>query len=311
MRMIALSLLLTAGFIVNLSQELLAQDDAQKMKRAQEIVSQARAALGADKIKSLSLTGSYRQLLGEREMAGDLQLDFLAPDKYLKSTTMSPIQGVEITRMEALNGEKTWTDMQNSGGGGGNLVFRAGPAATGANAAELQKAQQLFITQEATRVLLGFILQAPATMQLEFRHEGEAEAEDGKADVLDIKGANGFAAQLFVDQKTHYPLMLSYKGRKPRVAIRTQQVSGEDAKKMSPEELAKRTPPELPKDDIAKAQQEPLSEIQIRFMDFSAVDGVTLPHRISRTIDGGINEEWEFTKFKINPAIKPDKFEKK
>ncbi len=316
MRIIILSLLLTACWLSNLQTEIFAQDEAQKMARAHELITQARAALGAEKLTSLSVTGTYRQLMGEREVAGELQVDFLLPDKYLKTTTMSPIQGLEVTRMEALNGEKAWVDMQNSGGGGGgNIVFRAGPGPGGgpnASATDMQKAQQIFVSQDATRVLLGMILQAPAAMQLEFRYAGAAEAEDGKADMIEVKGANGFAAQLFLDQKTHYPLMLSYKGRKPRMSVVTHQISGDAAKKMTPEEIAKKAQGEESKNDaIMKAQQEPLSEIQIRFMDFSAEGGVKLPHRVSRAIDGGITEEWELTKFKINPTIKPDNFEKK
>ena len=45
---------------------------------------------------------------------------------------------------------------------------------------------------------------------LSFGHAGQAEAPEGKADVLDVKGAGNFTARLFIDSKTHLPLMLSW-----------------------------------------------------------------------------------------------------
>lgn len=290
----------------------LAQDDAQKATKAQELMKQARAAIGSDKLKALAITGTNRQKMGEMEMGGDLELEMLLPDKFYKAAGMSPMPNMEISRLEVLNGENAWTDMQNNGpsAGGHNMVFRVGSGANG-NSMDAQKAQQLFIRQEWTRVLLGMLGQGPASVPLEYSYVGEAEAPDGVADVIEVKGKSiNLTAQLFLDQKTHRPLMLSYQGRKPMVRTITRQMAPADAKKKSPEELEKEM-----KDAQAKAQAqaaaEPLVEIQIRYEDFRAEGGVTLPHRISRTVDGQMTEEWTLTKFKINPAIKADKFEKK
>ena len=101
--------------------------------------------------------------------------------------------------------------------------------------------------------------------------------------------------------------MLSYKARKPRVV--TRMMSGgspADVKKLTPEEIEKHA-----KEAREKAEAEPPVEYQLRFEDFSEEGGVKLPHRISKTIDGKITEEWDLKKFKINPSIKPNKFEKK
>jgi hypothetical protein len=38
------------------------------------------------------------------------------------------------------------------------------------------------------------------------------------------------------------------------------------------------------------------------------VDGVLLPHHLSRSIDGKPTEEMTFKTIKINPAFKPDTF---
>lgn len=280
----------------------LAQTD--KAARAQELLTQARTAIGGDKLKSLqslAISGSYRQMMGEREMSGDIELEMLLPDKARKTTTMSPLPSVEITRIEGLNGDNAWSDMQNNNAGGGMVVIRQAGAGQ-ANSAEAQKAQENFVRQEFARLWLGLLLNVPGSYQLEFSYGGEAEAPDGVADVLEIKGAGGFSAMLFLDQKTHRPLMLSYKGRKPRLAMR----SFTSDKPLSKEELEKKT-----QEAQAQAAAAPLVDVQLRFQDYQEVGGIAFPHRVTKAMDNEITEEWELKKFKLNPALKADRFEKK
>ncbi len=314
MRFVLLITLLTSLLTFDPLPKLAVQDEAKKAARAQELLTQARAAIGSDKVKSLSIAGTQRQKVGENETGGDLELELLLPDKFLKSSVISPIANIEITRREVLNGETVWTDTQNNAPAGGNFVFRTagGPTAS----PEQQKAQQNFIRQEWTRLLLGILGQAPTSVQIEYSYVGEAEAPDGVADVIDVKSkAIGLTAQLFLDQKTHRPLMLSYQGRKaPAMRMMTRQIShgehGTGDKKKTPEEMEKEMK-EMQAKAQAEAAAEPLVETQLRFEDYRAEGGVTLPHRISRTVDGQMTEEWQLTKFKINPTIKADKFEKK
>src|SRR5437764_151178 len=42
--------------------------------------------------------------------------------------------------------------------------------------------------------------------------------------------------------------------------------------------------------------------------DYRSVDGVLLPHHLSRSIDGRPNEEWTFKTIKLNPAFRADTF---
>ena len=55
----------------------------------------------------------------------------------------------------------------------------------------------------------------------------------------------------------------------------------------------------------------PEVEFQIDFSDYREVGGMRLPHRFTKSVDGNVNEEVEVKTFKVNPAIKPEKFEKK
>jgi hypothetical protein len=309
MKIFFLLSLVTSLISFGLPPELLPPDDAQKAAKAQELMKQCRAALGSDQVKALAITGTSRQKMGELESGGDLELEMLLPDKFYKSSVMSPMAGMEITRLDIMNGENAWMDTQNNAPAGGHMVFRVAGNVNG-NSLDAQKAQQLFQRQEWTRVLLGMLGQGPASVPLEFSYAGEAEAPDGVADVIEVKGKGiGFSAQLFLDQKTHRPLMLSYQGRKPRATVMRSFSQAEGGKAKTPEELEKDMKEAREKAQAAAA--EPMVEIQLRYEDYQSEGGVQLPHRISRTIDGQITEEWTLTKFKINPNIKADKFEKK
>src|SRR5207253_9813625 len=43
-----------------------------------------------------------------------------------------------------------------------------------------------------------------------FAYAGQAEAPQGKADVLDVTGAPGVVMRLFIDRTTHLPIMITW-----------------------------------------------------------------------------------------------------
>jgi hypothetical protein len=268
--------------------------------KAQQLLAQARAAIGGKALASLgslSATASYRRLLGDREMSGEIQFDLIFPDKMMRTETMSPMPGTEITRIEAVYGESAWSDQRSSGMGGGMIVFRR----PGGDSPQDREMQTNAIRAELTRITLGWLLSWPSSIPIEFSYAGVAEAPDGKADVLDVKGPNGFSARMFLDQVSHKPLLLTYTGKKPRIITRTT-AAGPHGK----EEMDKAI-----KDNEAEIARQPNVEFQIRFSDHREVDGISFPHHLTRAIDGEVNEEWEISKFKVNPPLKPEKFEKK
>lgn len=271
-----------------------AQDAADK---ARQLIAQARAALGSEKLKSLGAEGSYRRSLGQMEMNGELTIEMILPDKMLKVETMRPFGDLEINRLEAVNGDDVWEDQQQSGGG--NVVIRRG--GIGGDPKKAQEMMQHGIRAEFARLSLGMLAQTPANFPVEYSYAGEAESPEGKADVLDVKGPNNFAVRLFLDQKSHRPLMLTYRGKKPRAVMHTS-----DGGPPSEQELEKRM-----KDAEAEAAKAPEVEFQVRFSDYKSEGGVTLPHRVSKGIESETSEEIEFTRFKINPQIRPEKFTKK
>lgn len=292
-----LLLLVTAAIVTEIFPNVEVQDAANK---AQQLLGQARASIGGEKLKSLNsltVTGSYRRSMGEREISGEIQLDLILPDKMMRTETMSPVHGAEFTRIEAINGDHVWSDQQSSGMGGGMVVIRR----PGGDTPHGQAMQSNAVRAEFARIALGWFLSTPASFPVEFSYAGEAEAPDGKANALEIKGPNGFIARLFLEQKTNRPLMLTYKGRKPRMITRT--ISGPSNSREDIEKQANEAE--------AEADKQPEVEFQIRFSDYRDVNGISFPHRLTKAVDGEVNEEWESLKFKLNPSLKPEKFVKK
>ena len=90
---------------------------------------------------------------------------------------------------------------------------------------------------DLSRAYLAFLLSSPASVPLEYSYVGEAEAPDGKAEVVDVVGPNNFSVRLFLDHKTSRPLMITYKGKAPRFEVRT--VTGPQGNREEIEKRAK------------------------------------------------------------------------
>lgn len=271
--------------------------------RAAELVAKARQAIGGDaklkSIKSLSITGTYRRVMGERETTGDSEFELLLPDRIRRSETMNIMPGIEMTRTDVLNGSEVWSDAQSSGAhaGGGGVVIRRAPE----GGPEVRANSENAVRADLARTSLAFLLSTPSTVPLEYTYVGEAEAPDGKAEVIDVTGPNNFSVRIFLDQKTSRPLMMTYKGRAPRYTMRT--ITGPQVNR---EEMDKRA-----QEEAAKAAAAPDVEFQLSLDDYREVNGVLFPHSLSRMVDGKTTEETTIKKIVVNPQIKPDRFEKK
>jgi hypothetical protein len=130
-------------------------------------------------------------------------------------------------------------------------------------------------------------------MPVEYAYIGTAESAEGNADIVEAKGPDGFAARLFLDQRSHRPLMLTYEAYDPRMFVIPSGRHGS-----SPAGVA--TEPSL----------QPVKQT-LFFDDYRAENGVMLPHRVTRAVDGETDEEWTFKTITLNPAFKPDAFSDK
>src|SRR5262249_20563227 len=174
--------------------------------KAEHILKQARAAIGDEKklkdLQGLTINGTVRQSFGDRQNESELEIEMLMPDK-VKKTTNSQF----ATIITAINGDQVWNDFirgvgVGGGGGGGNFVIRGGPGGPGGQGGPggpggmnpaMASYFQLNQRREFYQIMLGWLLTAPTSAQVEFAFVGEAPGPEGsKLNVLDGKGANGF-----------------------------------------------------------------------------------------------------------------------
>jgi len=288
----ALALLLIAAAAANPIAE----------QRAREVLARAREALGGAKrptpLRSVSLEAELRRVQpvegGEsRDMSGELAVDALLPDRYLKVETLSPFPGAPAFSVgTGLDGQQAWRAPVGGGGGPHMVVRVAEGERPGAAEALLRRTRG-----EMIRLLLVALAADPADGSVTFTHAGEAEAPEGRADRIDVADAQGPLGTLFVDKATHRPLFLSFKTPAQRMQVmRAASHADAERARASAEPRAAGPAPE--------------SEARIYVSDWKRVGGILLPHRLSQAIEGGASEEWTIKKWTLDPAFKPDHFKK-
>jgi hypothetical protein len=268
--------------------------------KTEQLMAQARAALGGEKnlskVQGLTATGTYQRAQQDRQLSGEVTIDLQLPDKFLRTESLNPLGDIQLITEQGLNGDKLLRNSRTLNAPAGAMI-RVPPPPTGdAEAQAIRNARA-----DLARTALAFLLASPASLPLEFTAGGEAESDDGKADLIDVKGPGNFSAKLLLDQKSHRPLMLIYRGVQPRVVVQTQQGP----------------PPAAPAPGAAAAHGSAegaagpagqLVDITLYLDDYRPVDGVMLPFRMSRSIDGKPAEETTFKTITLNPAFKADTF---
>jgi hypothetical protein len=276
---------------------------AARLDRAGEILAQAREAIGGEArlraVTSLSLKASERRTgssvyvtragaarMDNRETQSDVEIQIALPARYVLTRTwpgsvgqhFSGILGDRLIGETSSMGETTPDRFI----GGPDLVARVAT----------QRVRELL------RYMLAWLLMAPDQYNVQFSDAGEADAANGRADVLDAKGAYDFAARLFFDKQTHHLLMLNYQ-EPPRQASAA----------AAPAPPTR--PPEKGEPLFRSIEAPPTSwgNMQIRLADYRPVDGIMLPHHM--TIDEGSVREWRVSRFEVNPALNWKRFERR
>jgi len=302
--------------------------------RVATIVSAARKALGGeDKIaglKTLTAEGPFRRSLGPRDMEGTVSVTIARPDKMKRVEELQiggMVGGPTIERTSVLAGTTSWEDSQNRGGiggGGMRIMIADGPRGGGPGGAAPTPEQQNEARVRRMRVqmyrLTAALIVDAGTPWVD---AGIAESPDGKADILETKEETGRTLRVFIDQNTHLPLMVQYQDPKPM--IMTQGMAGPGGPGRGPGGPGMPPPPGAPgaggpppnpeeiQRRVAEMQRNPpqMGTYAMSLSDYKKVDGIMLPHKIETSLDGEPNEEWTIEKYKVNPQIKADTWDKK
>lgn len=303
-------LLLCAAALSAASAAVVAQDAS----KGAALLVEARRALGGEEklsaIRALDVRGDFKRAAGQMSLEGELQIRLEAPDKLRRDEDLSlPGGGPAVVRTEVLNGSTVWDDISGGGGafvarfgrgdrggGGGGAAdggVRGGRAAI--DPAQLEEAQRRARQVELSRFMLAWLL----TVDGDASWIATAESPDGKADVIEITAANRPATRLFLDQTTHMPLMITWQGAAPQLIAVARGRGGRGGQRGD-------GPPQDAQ--LPRAQQQ--ATLQMTLGNYKTVNGVKLPHLITRGVNDMTIEEWTIDSYRVNPSFKSDVFTK-
>ena len=286
----------------------------------------AREALGGDlrlaAVRAFVATGRTRQIRGNNLVPIEFEIACELPDKYVRRD--------EVPAQES--------DPTTSGFSGDALIQfpkpvaptapqpspPAGPAGATATPPDPRKARVTSAKQDFVRLTLGMFAASFDAYPLTFTLAGQAEAPQGKADVLDVKGPAPFAVRLFVSSETHLPIMVSWTN--PATNVLLTEPGQPPPANLAPGAIVVQAPPRpsatAPKEeqdkyvsDVQALRKKTLAEAKpvesrLYFADYRDVgNGVKFPFRLRKAVAGDTIEETNVDTFKINPRIDPRKFE--
>lgn len=275
------------------------------------VIAAAREALGGEKklaaVKTIVATGRTRQVRGDNLVPIEFEVDIELPDKYVRKDeipaqesgpTISGFRGDELLQFPAPSPPPA----------------RAGgpPPPTAEQLAAAGRARLNTVKQDFARLMLGMLMESSPAVPLTFIYVGKAEAPQGKADVLDVKGPAGpgaMAARLFINADTHLPIMLTWTAPAPPSRGGPPAAAGQGpARSGGPPAPSPSAPPAASAAE-GRGSQPSAPETRLYFGEYREVSGLQLPFRLRRALGPDTVEETTFDGYKINVKIDPKKFE--
>lgn len=296
---------------------------AQDAARGAALLAEARQAVGGDErlraIKTLDVRGDFKRMAGQTTIEGELQIRIQLPDKLRRDEDLSPPgAGPAIIRTEVLNGSTVWEENSGRGGffiggfggrgggrrggGGGFGGGFGGDRGTGGRAgadaseraaldpAQIEEAQRRAWQADLARFLFVWLLVADGPVAW----VGTAEAPDGRADVLEITPRAGPVTRLFLDQASHLPLMITWPGAAPQLVVVTGGRRGGRGGDAGASPAAGGQP----------------ATLQMTLAEYKTVNGIRLPHLVTRGANETTTEEWTIDSYRLNPTFRGDVFTK-
>ena len=298
-----------------------------------KVLADMKAALGgADKVaavKTVTATGrTARTSANGTTSEAEMELAMELPDKYVMRSVLANMGTMSVYRNAGFNGNGVINETEtppNLAGGGMVVIRTAGGPAPGQQPTPEQKADMdhrmlMASKRDFARMTLGMFGSSFDAFPLEFTYAGQADSPDGKAHVIQVKGAENFDAKLFIDAQTNLPLMLSWSDREPMPPMivnrgggsggggQTVQMGGGGSGQRPSEEEMKKMFADAEARRNEAASKLKIVEYRIYYSNFKTVNGVKLPHTLQRSIDGKPTEETTFDQIKVNPKVDSKKF---
>jgi len=347
MRTLAATCVFAMGIVVALANQTAIAGQQPEEAKAESVLAEARKALGgADKlsgVKTLQVNGTTKRANGNFNLEGDTELFFELPDKFRRDESLTIGGGTGIDRKDILNGNEFSSEVSGDAFGGrgrGRFAGAGGGAQGGADGRgaptpeqqeRLREFQRRNLQSEVSRLLIALLLKSDTP----FRWIGTAQAPEGSADVLEVKTPDGVATRVFIDAMSHLPLMLSWtgpagrgfgrggQGRRGQGAPSDQagpppegRAAGDQPPGAGAPTAAGAPPATGAGADQAQGQRGrggqggQTATLEMHLSEYKTVNGIKLPHLITRGASGATNEEWAVKSYKINPNLKANTFTK-
>ena len=248
------------------------------------VLAAAREALGGETrlsgVKTFVATGRTRQIQGDNLVPIEFEISCELPDKCIRRDEIPARESgpttigfngndlIQIPVPSALPAGRIGPPP------GGPPAVAGAPSGRGGLPPAQPAARRVATTKEDfARLWLGMFAASFTSLPVTFTYAGTAEAPQGQADVLEVKGPENFTARLFLFRETHLPVMLSWQGPGP-----------------------------------GRGAGAPV-ENRLFYADYRDVDGMKFPFRLRRAVGADTVEETTFDRFRINARIDPRKFE--
>ncbi len=346
MRTPAATCVFVFGILVAVANQTVIAGQQAEEAKADSVLAEARKALGGvDKlsaVKTLQINGTTKRANGNFNLEGDTEIFFELPDKFRRNESLTIGGGTGIDRKDILNGNEFSSEVSGDAFGGrgrGRFAGAGGGAQGGADGRgaptpeqqeRLREFQRRNLQSEVSRLLIALLLKS----DMPFRWIGTAQAPEGSADVLEVKTPDGVATRVFIDTMSHMPLMLSWTGPAGRGFGRGGQggrgqgapnqagpppegrAAGDQPPGAGAPPAAGAPPTAGAGADQAQGQRGragqggPPATLEMHLSEYKTVNGIKLPHMITRGASGATNEEWAIKSYKINPNLKANTFTK-
>ena len=177
--------------------------------------------------------------------------------------------------------------------------------------------------QDFAKLTLGMFAASFSSYPLTFTLNGAAEAPQGRADIIDVKGPGNFVIRLFINEETHLPIMVSWTTPATNIIL---DVPGVPKPETIPPGAIIVPAPAPPAETATKDEQAAYAktlqdlrkkamagakpiESRVYFADYRDIgNGIRFPFRLRKSIAGETVEETNFDGFKTNSKIDPRKF---
>lgn len=299
------------------------------IERAERVLAAAREALGGTalaNVKTVVAEGRTRRLRGNNIQPIEFEISIELPDKYLRKDEFPAEESEPVAT--GFNGATLIQPPSPAAppgaaarpGGPPPAAARPGGPAPGRPGGPPGGGAGAAVKQDFARLALGLFAASFPAYPLTFGYVAQAEAPQGKADVLEARGDGNLVMRLFVHAETHLPIMVSWQLPPTNVVVTAPgqpppQTVAPGAVVVTAPAAPPATATQAEKDkyakDIlalrAKAQATPV-EHRLYYADYRDVDGVKFPFRLRRAIGADTTEETTFDRFRLNTRIDPRKF---